>query len=79
MYEGNDHTFSDGIMKFVYEPTLGHPSVQATEKRAIVVCGTPHYSSHLGLAHKSSKKREKKKQKKRGRTLPLFFSMPTHL
>ena len=28
MYEGNDHIFSDGIMKFDYEPTIGHPIVQ---------------------------------------------------
>ena len=29
LYEGNDHIFSDGIMKFEYEPTLGHPNGEA--------------------------------------------------
>ena len=28
LYEGNDHIFSNGIIKFDYEPTLGHPIEQ---------------------------------------------------
>ena len=26
MYEGNDHIFSDGIMRFDYGPILSHPN-----------------------------------------------------
>ena len=28
MYEGNYHIFSAGIMRFDYEPSLGHPTLQ---------------------------------------------------
>ena len=48
MYEENDRIFSNGIMRFDYELTLGHPNVHVHDKKI---------SSNLGKKQRKNKNR----------------------
>ena len=51
MYEGNDHIFCDGIMRFDYEPPLDHSTAQRS--RIGCVSGLAPKGNEIELVEKS--------------------------